>query len=209
MSRYGCHFWQKPISVWKLQRLDDGVTFHSQSNPSYNMIIPHTSTVEWHSNWHLVQFPGRNSVLLPTLIPSWGLNCYFTMNFRHKIIVMLKTCVPKFKATRLIQKKDIQDLPTRGSCKKSFTPANFGTLQRNEGMFFSHGIFGVETSYTCEKIQVQKIHKKNDIPNLPTGIVVRNKGENCFTTSNFDSLPRAENLLFQHEIFVTRSLLCW
>jgi hypothetical protein len=56
-----------------------------------------------------------------------------------------------------------------------------------------------------KKIQVQKIHKTNDIPSLPTGVVVRNKGENrSRNRSNFDSLPtRAENLLFQHEIFVT------
>ena len=33
--------------------------------------------------------------------------------------------------------------------------------------------------------------------------------QSCFTTSNFDSLPRAENLLFQYEIFVTWSLWCW
>jgi hypothetical protein len=52
-----------------------------------------------------------------------------------------------------------------------------------------------------EKIKVPKTHQKNDNPNLPTGVVVRNKGEN---RSNFDNLPtRAENLLFQHEIFVT------
>jgi hypothetical protein len=117
----------------------------------------------------------------------------------------------KFQGQEIYTKKDIQDLPTRGSCKKSFTAANFDTLPRIEEIFFPMEFLEwkyIYVNYTCEKIQVQKTHQKNDIPNLPIGVVVRNKGENRFTTSNFDSLPRAENLLFQHEIFVTRSLLC-
>ena len=61
--------------------------------------------------------------------------------------------------------------------------------------------------YTCEKIQAQKIHTENGIPNLPTGVVVRNKGQTRFTTFNYDKLPRAEILLFQDEIHVTRFLL--
>jgi hypothetical protein len=52
-----------------------------------------------------------------------------------------------------------------------------------------------------QKNSSPKDPQKNDIPNLPTCVVVKNKGEN---RSNFDSLPtRAENLLFQHEISVT------
>jgi hypothetical protein len=40
--------------------------------------------------------------------------------------------------------------------------------------------------YTCEKkFKSKRPTKKSDIPNLPTGVVVRNKGEN---RSNFDSL---------------------
>ena len=42
-------------------------------------------------------------------------------------------------------------------------------------MFFTH----------VKKIQVQKTHKTNYIPNLPTSIVVRNKGDN---RSNFDNV---------------------
>jgi hypothetical protein len=76
--------------------------------------------------------------------------------------------------------------------------------------FFSHESFGVETYSCCLhmwKNSSPKDPQKNDIPNLPTGAVVRNKGENC---SNFDSLPtRVENMLFQHETFVTWSLWCW
>lgn len=40
----------------------------------------------------------------------------------------------------------------------------------------------LHVDYMCEKIQVQKTHTKNDIPNLPIGVVVRNKEENCLTT---------------------------
>jgi hypothetical protein len=37
-------------------------------------------------------------------------------------------------------------------------------------MFFKH----------VKKIKIKRPTKKNDIPNLPTGVVVRNKGENRF-----------------------------
>jgi hypothetical protein len=43
--------------------------------------------------------------------------------------------------------------------------------------------------YTCEKNSNSKdLQKESDIPNLPTCVVVRNKGENRF--------PRIEELLF-------------
>jgi len=48
----------------------------------------------------------------------------------------------------------------------------------------------------CENFQVQKIHKRKYIRNLPTCVAVGNNQENHFTTVNFDTLPRAENLLF-------------
>ena len=41
----------------------------------------------------------------------------------------------------------------------------------------------LHVDYMCGKIQVQKTHTRNDVPNLPTGEVVRNKEENCLTTS--------------------------
>ena len=100
----------------------------------------------------------------------------------------------KIQGQKIDTKKDIQDLPTKNSCKKSFTVANFDTLPRIANFFFSMEILEWKhlcVNYTCEKFQVQKTHKKNDIPNLPIGVVVRNKGKNRFTTSNFDSLPRA------------------
>ena len=40
----------------------------------------------------------------------------------------------------------------------------------------------LHVDYMCEKIQVQKTHTKNDIPNLPIGVVVRNKEENHLIT---------------------------
>jgi hypothetical protein len=51
------------------------------------------------------------------------------------------------------------------------------------------------------KFSSPKNAHKNHIPNLPIGVIVRNKRKNHFTTSNFDTLPRIENLLFQYEIF--------
>ena len=55
----------------------------------------------------------------------------------------------KFQGQKIDTKKDIQDLLTRGSCKKCFTTANFDTLPRIEEFFFSHGIFGVGISLCC------------------------------------------------------------
>jgi hypothetical protein len=60
-------------------------------------------------------------------------------------------------------KKDIQDLLTRGSCKKCFTAANFDTLPRIEEIFFPMEFLEYEhlyVLYTSEKFQVQKTHKK-------------------------------------------------
>ena len=52
----------------------------------------------------------------------------------------------KIQGQKIDTKKDIQDLPTKGSYKKSFTAANFSTLPRIAEILFFHGIFGVETS---------------------------------------------------------------
>ena len=104
----------------------------------------------------------------------------------------------------------MQDLPTWGSCEKSFTAPNFDTLPRIEEIFFpwnfwSENIFML---ITCVKnFMTKRSRQKNKIPTSPTCVLVRNKLENYFTTSNFDTLPWAENLLFQHEIFGIRSSL--
>ena len=52
----------------------------------------------------------------------------------------------KFQVEEMYKKEDMQDLPTWGSCEKSFTFANFDTLPRIEEIAFARGIFGVKTS---------------------------------------------------------------
>jgi hypothetical protein len=86
------------------------------------------------------------------------------------------------------------------SCQLWHPPKDRGIFFHMEFMELEH----LYVFYTCEKDP-----QKNDISNLPKGIVVRNKGENRFTTSNFDNLPRADNVFFQYENFVTWSLWCW
>ena len=125
---------------------------------------------------------------------------------------MLKTCIPNFKSRTLIQKnlckiyqhgiavRKVSQLPTltpSQELRKSFLPMKF--LEQKH--FY--------VVCMCGKFQVQKTHTKNNIPNLPTCVVLRNKGENHFTTSNFDALLRIEFLLIHNEIFGTRSSLRW
>jgi len=55
-----------------------------------------------------------------------------------------------------------------------------------------------------KKIQGQKIYTKKDIWIPPTYIDVKKK----FNAANFDTLPRAQKLLFCHENFLTRASLC-
>ena len=169
-------------------------------------------TVGWHSNWRFGD--SRDSVLHCCQLwhpPQGWKIVIFLRIFRDNIIFMVKTCVPNFKSRRFIQKKlckiyqhgvavrKVSQLPTltpSQGLRKFFLPMKF--------LEWKH----LYVVYMYGKFQVQKIHTKNNIPNLPTCVVLRNKGENHFITSNFDTLPRAENLLFQHEIFVTWSPLC-
>jgi hypothetical protein len=55
-----------------------------------------------------------------------------------------------------------------------------------------------------KKIQDQKINEKKDVNNLPTCVVVGYNGETIsflpiLNTANFESLPRAQKLVFYHE----------
>ena len=59
---------------------------------------------------------------------------------------MLTTCKPNFLIQENHTKKDMQDLPTWSSFRKSLTTANFNTLSRIEEIVFAHGIFGVKPS---------------------------------------------------------------
>ena len=98
---------------------------------------------------------------------------------------MLKTCIPNFKSKRFIQKnickiyqqgvavRKVSQLPTltpSQGLKKFFLPMK---ILEGEQLY---------VDYTCEKDQVQKTHTKNDIPNLPTTVVVRNDEESCLET---------------------------
>jgi len=49
----------------------------------------------------------------------------------------------------------------------------------------------------------KKIYIEKDIWNLPACVVMRNN----FTTTNYDTLPRAENLFIDHENFGMESSL--
>jgi len=53
----------------------------------------------------------------------------------------------------------------------------------------------------CAKFQGQKIFTKEDIDNVPTCLVVGNYRGNHFTTTIFDTLPRAKKLSIYHEFF--------
>jgi hypothetical protein len=57
-----------------------------------------------------------------------------------------------------------------------------------------------------KKIQDQKINAKKDINNVSTCVVVGYNGETIsflptLNTANFESLPRAQKLVFYHESF--------
>ena len=66
----------------------------------------------------------------------------------------------KFQVQKIYTKKVMQDLPTWGSCEKSFTATNFDTLPRIEEIFFAHEIFGVKTPLCC--LHVWKISSPKD-----------------------------------------------
>jgi len=72
--------------------------------------------------------------------------------------------------------------------------------------FFSQDV--LYANNMCAKFEGEKIYTKEDIHDLPTCVVVGNNGENHFTTTNFDTLPRAEKLSIYHEIFGTRCSSC-
>jgi len=125
-------------------------------------------------------------------------NQSLTMKFWHNIILMLIICVPNFKAKRSLYKKGYSKSTNTSSHEKKFTAVNFDTFPRTEFLFFSYEIFGIRPSIYwlyVWKISSPNIHTKEDIWNL-TCVVVRK----TFTTANFDTLPRNENLIFCHEI---------
>ena len=85
--------------------------------------------------------------LLPTLTPSRALgNFYLYIKFWAQNHCQVDNMCTNFQSQKIDNKKDIQYLLTRGSCKKCFTAANFDTIPRIEKFFFSHESFGVETN---------------------------------------------------------------
>ena len=103
--------------------------------------------------------------------------------FGHKVISMLKRCVPKFKANTLIQKK-ILKIYQHGAVVRNLS--QLWTLTPSQGLnwfFFAHEIFGVRPPlcWLCvKKIHFQEIYLWKHIPNLPTCVAVRNKQGNHF-----------------------------
>ena len=82
----------------------------------------------------------------------------------------------KFQVRKIYKKEDMQDLSTWDSCEKV---SQLPTLTPSQGLrkFFlpmelleSKHLY---VDYMCENFQVQKIHKKQNIPNLQTCVVVR------------------------------------
>ena len=105
-------------------------------------------------------------------------------------------------------KKDIQDLPTWGSCEKNFTAANFDILLRIEWIFFSHGIFSMKPSLCLLhvlKIPSPKDPQKFHIQNLATCVVVIK----ISLLTKVDTVPRIDSFVFVHENFGMKPSLCW
>jgi len=57
--------------------------------------------------------------------------------FCHKILYMLLKFVPNLKVKKVIQKKNIQNLPTYVTVRIHFNTTNFDTLPRAENCFFT------------------------------------------------------------------------
>ena len=169
-------------------------------------------TVGGRSNWRFGD--SRDSVLycwqLWHPLERWKIVIFLRM-FGNNIIIMVKTCVLNFKSRRYIQKKLCKIYQHGVAVRKVSQLPTLTSSQELRNFFFPMKILEwkhLYVVYMYGKFQVLKIHTKNNIPNLPPCVVLRNKEENHFITSNFGTLPRAENLLFQHEIFVTWSPLC-
>ena len=164
----------------------ENYNLQNSSKVSAFIFIRKICTIGWHSNWPFSS--SRDSVLHCCQLwhppQSWEI-FILPWKFGDSIIFMLKTCIPNFKSRRLIQKnlckiyqhgiavRKVSQLPTltpSQELRKFFLPMKF--LEQKH--FY--------VVCMCEKFQVQKTHTKNNIPNLPTGVVVRNKEENCLTT---------------------------
>ena len=164
-------------------------------------------TVGWHSNWRL----GNSRDGVPHCCQLWrppqGWKIVLLpWNFGNSITSMLKTCIPNFKSRGLIKQKILKINHHGVAVRKVSQPPTLTPSQGLRKFFLPMEFLEWEhlyVDYMCGNFQVQKMHKKNHIPNLPTCVIVRKKGKNHFTTSNFDTLPRIEGLLFQHEIFDT------
>ena len=124
---------------------------------------------------------------------------------------MLITYDKNFKAKKLIEKKDINNLPTcvvlRNNCENHFTTSTLTPSQGLKNCLFTMKFFPQNYFYVnniCDKFQSQKIYTKRKIQNLPTCVAVKNH----FTTSNFDTLLRAAILFIYHDVFCRRSPLC-
>jgi len=94
--------------------------------------------------------------------------------FCHKITSMLSICFymcAKFQVKKIYSEKYIQNLPTCVVVRDNFTIANFDTLPRIEFFCFCHEFIFKYHLYDDNmntKFQIQKIHTKKDILNLPT-----------------------------------------
>ena len=132
------------------------------------------------------QIQGWCPTLLPTLTHSTGLkNCYFILKFLGQHHFYVENMHTRFQFQKIYTKKLCEIYQQGVAVRKVSQLPTLTPSQELKKFFLPMEILEEEhlyVDYTWEKYQVQKTHTKNDIPNLPTVVVVKNNEENCLKT---------------------------
>jgi len=130
------------------------------------------------------------------------------MNFFSQHRLYVNNTSTKFQGQNIHQKKDIQNLPTCVVVKKISLLPTLSPSQGLKFLFFAMKFLEQQVLYVNNIFLRPKENLKKDIYNLPTCVVLRKNCGNHFNTTNFATLPRAENFIFYYEISFKKLFLC-